>query len=79
MELHVSIVQTAVPQPNEMKPDRQREIVIMLSDRSREIIRLFEERQRKRRQQAQLKNTTAPECPGMEKTEGRFVRIKRPF
>jgi hypothetical protein len=79
VELHVSIIQTAVPQPNEMKPDRQREIVIMLSDRSREIIRLFEERQRKRRQQAQLENTTAPECPGMEKTEGRFVRIKRPF
>jgi hypothetical protein len=43
VELHMNIIQTAVPQPNEIKPDRQREIVIMSSDRSREIIRLFEE------------------------------------
>jgi hypothetical protein len=49
VELHVNIIQTAVPQPNEIRPDRQREIVTMLSDRSREIIRLFEERQWKRR------------------------------
>ena len=75
VELHVSIIQTAVPQPNEMKPERQR---VMLSDRSREIIRLFEERQRKR-QQAQLVSATAPECPVLEKTEGRFVKSKRPF
>jgi hypothetical protein len=44
----MNIIQTAVSQPDEIKPDRQR---IMLSDRSREIIRLFEELERKRQQQ----------------------------
>ena len=53
----MNIIQTAVSQSDEMKPDRQREIV--LSDRSREIIRLFEELHRKRHQQGPLENTTA--------------------
>ena len=34
----MNIIQTAASQPGEVKPDRQREIVIILSDRSREII-----------------------------------------
>ena len=62
----MNIIQTAVSQPDEIKPDRQR--VIMLSDRSREIIRLFEELERKRHQQAE-----------MNETKSRFVRSKRPF
>jgi len=61
----MNIIQTAVSQPDEIKPDRQR---IMLSDRSREIIRLFEELERKRHQQAE-----------MNETKSRFVRSKRPF
>ena len=61
----MNIIQTAVSQPDEIKPDRQR---IMLSDRSREIIRLFEELERKRHQQAE-----------MNETKNRFVRSKRPF
>jgi hypothetical protein len=36
----MNIIQTAVSQSDEMKPDRQRENTIILSDRSREIIRL---------------------------------------
>ena len=62
----MNVIQTAVSQPDEIKPDRQR--VIMLSDRSREIIRLFEELERKRHQQAE-----------MNETKSRFVRSKRPF
>ena len=50
----MNIIQTAVSQPDEIKPDRQR---IMLSDRSREIIRLFEELERKRHQQAEMNET----------------------
>ena len=46
----MNIIQTAASRPGEIKPDRQREIVIILSDRSREIIRLFEELHRKRKQ-----------------------------
>jgi hypothetical protein len=46
----MNIIQTATSQPGEIKPDRQRQIVIILSDRSREIIRLFEELHRKRKQ-----------------------------
>lgn len=46
----MNIIQTAASQPGEIKPDRQRQIVIILSDRSREIIRLFEELHRKRKQ-----------------------------
>ena len=61
----MNVIQTAVSQPDEIKPDRQR---IMLSDRSREIIRLFEELERKRHQQAE-----------MNETKSRFVRSKRPF
>jgi hypothetical protein len=64
----MNIIQTAVSQPDEIKPDRQREFEIMLSDRSREIIRLFEELERKRHQQAE-----------MNETKSRFVRSKRPF
>jgi hypothetical protein len=64
----LNITQTAVSQSDKIKPDRQREIVIMLSDRSREIIRLFEELRRKRHPQA-----------GMNETKGRFLRSKGPF
>jgi len=64
----MNIIQTAVSQPDEIKPDRQRKFVIVLSDRSREIIRLFEELERKRHQQAE-----------MNETKSRFVRSKRPF
>ena len=64
----MNINQTAVSQPDEIKPDRQREFVIMLSDRLRKIIRLFEELERKRHQQAEMKET-----------KSRFVRSKRPF
>ena len=53
----MNIIQTAVSQPDEIKPDRQREFEIMLSDRSREIIRLFEELERKRHQQAEMNET----------------------
>src|SRR5258705_2852446 len=53
----MNIIQTAVSQPDEIKPDRQREFEIMLSDRSREIIRLFEELERKRHQQAEMDET----------------------
>jgi hypothetical protein len=68
----MNIIQTADSQSDEMKPDRQREIVIILSDRSREIIRLFEELHRKRHQQGPLESTNA-------QTKRRFVRSKRPF
>jgi hypothetical protein len=68
----MNIIQTAVSQSDEMKPDRQRENTIILSDRSREIIRLVEELHRKRHQQGPLENTIA-------QTKGRFVRSKRPF
>ena len=64
----MNIIQTAVSQPDEIKPDRQREFEILLSDRSREIIRLFEELERKRHQQAE-----------MNETKSRFVRSKRSF
>ncbi len=64
----MNVIQTAVSQPDEIKPDRQREFEIMLSDRSREIIRLFEELERKRHQQAEI-----------NETKSRFVRSKRPF
>ena len=64
----MNIIQTAVSQPDEIKPDRQREFEILLSDRSREIIRLFEELERKRYQQAE-----------MNETKSRFVRSKRSF
>jgi hypothetical protein len=66
--LAMNIIQAAVPQPDEKKPDRQREFVITLSDRSREIIRLFEELERKRHQQAE-----------MNETKSRFVRSKKPL
>jgi hypothetical protein len=68
----MNINQTAVSQPDEIKPDRQREFVIMLSDRSRKIIRLFEELERKRHQQAEMQAE-------MNETKNRFVRSKRPF
>jgi hypothetical protein len=64
----MNIIQPAFSQSDEMKPERQRDIVIVLSDRSREIIRLFEELQQKRRQ-----STTTTQ------TRGSFARSKRPF
>ena len=64
----MNIIQVAVPQPAEIKPDRQREFGITLSDRSRKIIQLFEELEWKRHQQAKV-----------SETKSRFVRSRRPF
>jgi len=64
----IQTIQTAVSQPDEIKPDRQREFVILLTDRSREIIGLFGELERKRHQQAKMNETKSP-----------FVQSRRPF